>query len=318
MDLAMMNRIMALIAQNEAQNAPPAYQPPKIADIIAQGAELPSCDPESKERLRRFLLFCLAVDYSLLKSQKLSQWITREEWLMWVRLGKVLHIKEVFASRTALDLHLRAWEDVEAIKCRHPTVDYELSHDPSVDQLEEIVDMYIVRPAFALGLSPELAVTMVRRYPFTLALRGGHMPVWHRHQKRCMKALASKFFLDKEFLIDALLPPGDETLVAFREALHAKNIEVSEKYFVTLITPWNYSLTPWAEKRNARERLYDRIELDPLSSMWDRHPVRGGIYHGLLKRLFAALPEEGKAREDPGLLERWTRRKAKLFLGRSD
>lgn len=70
MDLAMMNRIMALLNQNEAQNAPPAYQPLNITESMAQEAELPSCDPESKERLRRFLLFCLAVDYNLLKSNK--------------------------------------------------------------------------------------------------------------------------------------------------------------------------------------------------------------------------------------------------------
>lgn len=320
MDLAMMNKIMALLKQNEAQNAPPAYQPLNMTDIIAQGAELPSCDPESKERLRKFLLFCLAVDYDLLKPEKRVLGILRKEWVMWMRLGKVLHNNGV-------------------LERRYPTVDDEVFHKPAVDQLEDIVDMYIVRPAFALGVPPgklhcfataiakytltdtlriDLAVSMVRRYPFTLSLRGGHIPVWHRHQKRCMKALAFKFFLDKEFLIDALIPPGDENLVELREALHEKNVEVTEKYFVTLITPWNYSLTPWAEKRNARERPHRRIESDPLSSMDNPYPTRGGIYFDVLTRLFAALPEEGKAREDPGWLERWTRRKAKLFLGQSD
>jgi len=60
-----MNKIMALLNQNEAQNAPPAYQPLNITESIAQEAELPSCDPESKERLRRFLLFCVTVEGDL-------------------------------------------------------------------------------------------------------------------------------------------------------------------------------------------------------------------------------------------------------------
>lgn len=336
MDLAMMNRMMALLAQNESQNAPPVYQPLNIRDIIAQGAELPSCDPESKERLRRFLLLCLAVDYDLLESDKRAQGIPRKEWLMWVRLGKVLSTSIGYARVTGLGLHSRAWEDVEAIKRRCATADSRLPLEPALDKLEAFVDTHIVKPAFALGISPgklqyfatvmlndittdtlriDLAISMVRRYPFTLLFRGGHIPVWHRHQKRCMKALATKFFLDKEFLIDALIPPGDENLVEFREALHEKNVEVTKIYFVTLITPMTYSLTPWGKERRAWERTsHQSIDVDPLSSWGSQNPFRGGIYFGVLTRLFAALPEEGKARDNPGRLERWTRRKAKLCL----
>ena len=39
---------------------------------------------------------------------------------------------------------------------------------------------------------------------------------------------------------------------------------------------------------------------------------------GIVKKLFAALPEEGKGKTEPGRFERWVRRRARSYLGRCD
>lgn len=162
---------------------------------------------------------------------------------------------------------------------------------------------------------PDVAVGMVERYRYSVSRSHGHIPLWHRYRRCGAQVLASRLIIDRDIIFDMLVPSaGDPDVVKFRKLLDEKNKDVIDAHFSSLESPQRFVLTPRAQEkedsyaRNGENRQHGHL-------YWGTPP---GPLFSLMKRCFAALPEEGEGKKKPGFFERWVRRKAELYLGRSD
>lgn len=115
---------------------PPAYQPLDVVAALQQDCQNSKFD-EASRKLRRFLSFCLAVDYSLIYDR--DEALPREEWLSWLKFGREvgLHYKRLAHA----ELLEQFWGEPPHV-------------DELIQNMWRKVDSRIIDPAIALGVPP--------------------------------------------------------------------------------------------------------------------------------------------------------------------
>lgn len=148
------------------------------------------CAPANVEKLRRFLAFCLAVDYGLhLDSpDKLSQ----KEFLHWIQLAtKCLHNK-----RPLPGFHHGKG----------------LVHDNSVHVwlvAETQIECYLLDPANAMGIPHGVALSMLRMFAGSVRSYGYKSRVRWMAKLYGPKTVAGKLLYDRKALIDKVVQGAD-------------------------------------------------------------------------------------------------------------
>lgn len=141
-----------------------------------------------------------------------------------------------------------------------------------------------------------------------------------RYRRFTGKNVASKQLVDRDVLFDILVPEAKSVIKSgsnegdtyFRTLLNRNHGRVCRTYFEELESPDNFTLTVWASVHGGIVEE-DAVRISQM-------PTHDGPVMWFLKKLCAALPEEGKgkAKSQQGGFERWTRKKARFWMGRSD
>ena len=151
-------------------------------------------------------------------------------------------------------------------------------------------------------------------YRYTLTRFAGHVPLSKRpYYRRGVSAYAAKLLIDRWILIPTLT--NDPEL---RVVLRKRNYELGDDFFTVLRSPDDYVLTESAQAvASCFENRSEAFALEQ-EKMERVEFHRRSVTVRVLQRVFAALPEEGKRGNKPGVLERWARRKSNIILGQDD
>lgn len=170
-----------------------------------------SCSPEVTERLRKFLSFCLAVDYGL--RTRTPDQITLDDFRHFAGLARRCY--KVFPSS------------------RGPVMSYVgnvVSDDP-------IITEHLLTPAQALGIPSQAVLSMLRIFvgslgPVTSIIFGGyHSYVRLLRQMFGLRTLARKLVFDRKQLFKAVLPAWNTDLL-YR--MIAANLRQQHRFFEEL------------------------------------------------------------------------------------
>ncbi|KAK4612128.1 hypothetical protein CLAFUW4_12970 [Fulvia fulva] len=162
------------------------------------------------ERLRRFLSFCIAVDYDahLLTPDTLD----KVTWCHFMSLFLMSH-----------ELLIRRSRPTHSTKASQ-TWPSHLTHA----QLEK----HIFRPARKLGVPKDTAMAMLRNFAQQSHVGGYRSNLDDWANMWDLAGLESKLRIDRDWIFDTVLPPTDNT--ALRTAIDKKYRQVAAKWFVSL------------------------------------------------------------------------------------
>lgn len=180
-------------------------------------------------RLRRFLSFCLAIDYGL--DQESPDMLTKSEWHHIVRLSQ-LCFDDFCQNQPPTSQLLYLW--------------------PTLPTNKTIVEE-ILEPAEVLGICPRRALHMTRVFISSMNWATGYDsdPQFCFHVTGRMKDLAEKLTYDLEELFQKLLPRDDHM---FKVKMLRAHGAISRKYFAKLESG-SLRLTPrafWIEMHESR------------------------------------------------------------------
>ncbi|KAK5110520.1 hypothetical protein LTR62_005712 [Meristemomyces frigidus] len=198
----------------------PTAQPPAYDGLPTEARIKPatgSLDQAQVERIRRFLLFCLVVDYNLTTSTR--GYLQGEDWNYFMRLARL-------ATR-------------EGITARKHGIRAE---DLAPDSESQIVQREFHVPVLELGIPLSIARSLLVLFPRRVRANGEHGSVLKRNNAHTLPELATRILTDREILFDALL---DETPqhAPLRKDLEAANKKVERQTFASLRSPDDYVLT---------------------------------------------------------------------------
>ncbi|CAK1358693.1 uncharacterized protein RHO25_007275 [Cercospora beticola] len=152
-----------------------------------------SCSPDITERLRKFLSFCLAVDYEL--HTRTPDQITLDDFCHFAGLAR--RCDKAFPSSRG---HIMSY------------VGNVVSDDP-------IITEHLLKPAQALGIPNQAVLSMLRIFvgsigPLRVVFFGGyHSYVNHLRRVFGLRTLARKLVFDRKELFKAVLPAEDTDLL---------------------------------------------------------------------------------------------------------
>ncbi|KAL1311426.1 hypothetical protein AAFC00_001587 [Neodothiora populina] len=257
---------------------PPAYE--TMPDSLLPDPSF--CHPELAENLRRFLLFCLAIDYGLVP--ECPEPMRPTDWLPFLRLAR--H----WSWRDSRRRYQQGYDPVRPAFLGNPSRADNAADDERALKVEQCIFACIVRPAQALNIPPDIAITMLRDFPSSITSNGDYVP--HNHRYRCpnTKTLATKLLLDREILIDTLTRREHSS---FRSSLHEANEKIQNKNFVSLRSPDDFELTQFGMMREKLEGGR-RATISSLSLTLTRSPE---------DNLKAFVDSSGRKR-----LKRWVRK----------
>ncbi|GIZ41124.1 hypothetical protein CKM354_000444000 [Cercospora kikuchii] len=167
--------------------------------------------PEITERLRRFLSFCLAVDYGL--RTRTPDQITSDDFCHFARLAKRCY--KAFPSSRG---HIMSY------------VGNVVSDDPFITE-------HLLTPAQALGIPSQAVLSMLRIFvsstgPLILIFCGGyHSYVNHLRRMFGLKTLAHKLVFDRKEMFKTVLPMEDTDLL---NRMIAANLRQQHRLFEEL------------------------------------------------------------------------------------
>lgn len=196
---------------NRPRSPPPPYTPRNICSDAQQQV--------AAERLRRFLAHCLAVDYGL--EAEVPDQLRQDDWAHFIGISTTLYYVQ---------------------KVRHPSA-YPTFELP-LDCRSTYANGELFDHCSALGIPREAALCMLRlnicgTKLFSCRTVSAIEIIAKRYG---MHTLAWKLCLDRDLLIDALLPARYST---FRERMMTRNEGVSLRYFEHLSGMNDYQLSTY-------------------------------------------------------------------------
>ncbi|KAF1348180.1 hypothetical protein BDV97DRAFT_371014 [Delphinella strobiligena] len=227
------------------EDLPPAYQLPNPPEYQTFNEDIDPmiCHPELAENLRRFLLFCLAIDYDLVS--ECPEMPRQSDWLPFLRLAR--H----WSWRESRRRYQQGYDPVRPAFLGNPSTADSAADDDRALKIEQCIFACVVRPAQALCIPPDIAITMLRDFPSSITSVGDYTPCWHRYRCPNTRSLATKLLLDREILFDTVTKRDHQ---GFRSALHEANERFANKNFVALRSPDDYELTQHGLMREKLER----------------------------------------------------------------
>lgn len=163
------------------------------------------------QRLQNFLIYCLATDYQIHTIPTLKP----DDWTHFLRLSQ--YISDII---------------------RHDEWMY--TGGPA-DTLAAFFAASIFEPARALGLPPCSVIVMIHRFSRSLDSFGRYEGTLHRIlNDRGPHCLAGKLLLDREIMINALVP---STNPGMRKVLFDGLEELQSIHFISLTGPDSYTMT---------------------------------------------------------------------------
>ncbi|TKA28456.1 hypothetical protein B0A50_03923 [Salinomyces thailandicus] len=265
--------------------APPPYEPrvdrtPSQSTLSQseandEEAESQHCELTTTptERMRRFLLHCLAIDYGL--TDEVSEKLQKHDWFYFTRLSS----KCYYIHRTL-----------------QPTERYPLLHWPRECDDPEIQEC-VLTPARELDIPIDLVVLMLRLFVRCTPIFGQRNrstldQVWLRYG---LHVLAWKLYLDRNVLFKTLLT---DRATSLNRSFERKFEKYSARWFKSLVGPDEYCLT-WTAYTYRRE--LDLSPEDPVFCLVPlRLPKRRASYElgnddycwvGFLRKAFAAVDD---------------------------
>lgn len=264
----------------------------------------PSPSDVPTERLRRFLAFCLAIDYDLLAS---IGSLPKDDWCHFVQLSRIY--AKYATSRSFHNEQSRLGQGVLERELFTPSS--ALGIPPGKQTL------HVSEAAVLLTTPTDVAGNMLRGFVLALKWSGGYETGIFRFRHCGMPQLAAKLLIDKEIVVPAVTNVDNEAL---REALLIKIKEIKRKRFVSLKSPSTYTMTKegksWDKWMRARPdpvmpagaERYNEITMTP--GLFDRC-----LAH-LLRSAFGILPD--KERSGAGWVERLVRHREKALCGSAE
>lgn len=206
----------------QQQPPPPAYTPPASAHGGDWVRLTPgSIDQVQVERVRRFLLFCLAVDYNLVTASK--GWLNGEEWSYFMRLAR-LAMKEGIVARKNGGI---------------------VEEDLKADSESQTVQREFHMPVYELGVPLSMARSLLILFPRRVRANGEHGSVLKRNNAHTMPELATRLLTDREIVFDALMDGVNNARL--RKDLEEANRKLEKQFFTKLDSPDDYTLTQHGE-----------------------------------------------------------------------
>lgn len=130
------------------EDLPPAYQLPEPPEYQTFNEDIDPmiCHPELAENLRRFLLFCLAIDYDLV--QECPEMPRQSDWLPFLRLAR--H----WSWRESRRRYQQGYDPVRPAFLGNPSTADSAADDDRALKIEQCIFACVVRPAQALCIPP--------------------------------------------------------------------------------------------------------------------------------------------------------------------
>lgn len=130
------------------EDLPPAYQLPNPPEYQTFNEDIDPmiCHPELAENLRRFLLFCLAIDYDLVS--ECPEMPRQSDWLPFLRLAR--H----WSWRESRRRYQQGYDPVRPAFLGNPSTADSAADDDRALKIEQCIFACVVRPAQALCIPP--------------------------------------------------------------------------------------------------------------------------------------------------------------------
>lgn len=200
----------------------PPYTPLDESQALSNylGEYLGNGSNDAVSSLRRFLEYCLCIDYRLLDRVPP---LPGTEWRHWVRTARGMGTLNRYGRLPLADggHELLSWT--------------------------EYCDFYIARPSNTLGVPPWFTGVMIFLFPFTQNFRDRPSSLLFRFSLRGMGTLASKLAIDRDIIIDSVI-----TCPVLKQELKEQNEREIKRWFTSLQSPTDFQLTPFAEEWEAR------------------------------------------------------------------
>ena len=236
---------------------------------------------QATERLRRFLSFCLAVDYDRVAAS--PDQLTRNDWCHFVQLGRRC---------------LAAWQRKHVFSSSPPHHLEDALGDPRIE-------CSVIQPAKALGVPIHAAVAMSHMFVQSISrMRPNNDSAFRILPGHGTRAIAAKLLLDRDLLFDTVLPKHHLRL---RTLIDVRWTRLQRRWFVRLDSPDDYQSNfkgQIADHEVIGKSPWPTRFLDPIIEPQLLKPRywRAGIFASLLSRY--GKDGSGTLRER-GFLRRW-------------
>ncbi|SMY21048.1 unnamed protein product [Zymoseptoria tritici ST99CH_1A5] len=189
---------------------------------------------DRKERLRRFLSFCLAIDYDLV--EETPDQLSKADRCHFVDLGQ-----RCFLCRG---------HDRPLLKADRLGYLYTAPADITVD--DPVVQSDLMQPAMELGIPCTAAVTMLRLFihSFSFRLAGYNSQIEWLVRKTSVDNLAARFWMERRVIIKAVEVPGEK---AFFDRIVEGMQKALGSYFQGVRGPEEYKAYRRGRKLKSKE-----------------------------------------------------------------
>jgi hypothetical protein len=232
---------MSFMFYDEAES----HQPFLEALLEAHHSEKPN---DRTERLRRFLSFCLAIDYEL--TAETPDKLTKEDLCIFVHLAR-----RCFLERR---------RPTEGDMIRGNPYRYSYLKPRDVVAKDPVVQAELMEPAMALGIPCSVVIVMLRCFISSMRLRRMEYKsqiVWLRVQTS-LDNIAARSFMDRHILLDALLPLSSDA-TAFRQVMALRMDQSHGARFKALRSPTDYTTTAYGDWILRTEKARQRASRPP-------------------------------------------------------
>ena len=195
---------------------PPPYfdtqgsTPRAMLQVLTDGTpELVTATSDEAERLRNFLLHCLATDYEIPLVPKLSP----ADTTYFLRLGQCV-------------MDIMSINDWDADTCG------------VTEQMYYFLERFIIEPARVLEIPLRLVTSMIRTFRIAISSRREYAGAWDKTD--CARTMAEKLVIDRDVVIGAVVPA---TWPFLRVELLRALEKTQEEYFASLTDQDTYTLT---------------------------------------------------------------------------
>jgi hypothetical protein len=217
---------------------PPAYEAlaPQDGEVILQAT---LSDYAQIDRIRRFLLFCLLVDYGI--DIPMHIYLYANDWSYFMRLAKAVKEEETNRRKhgvRARDMRQGSDSQVAHTDFYKPVWSLAIPMGTSI-QLR--YDCAALRSLFA-----GIARSLLTLFPRRTGANGEHVSVLKRNNVHTTSELATRILVDREILFDSLLDSDSQT--DLRNLLERANRQIQDRYFESLLSPEQYILTDFGKR----------------------------------------------------------------------
>ncbi|SMY25541.1 unnamed protein product [Zymoseptoria tritici ST99CH_1A5] len=196
---------------------------------------------DRKERLRRFLSFCLAIDYNL--TEETPDKLSKEDLFIFVDL-----------ARRCFLFGLTPGTPARGPQITGNAFAYPYLKPRDFNVADTVVQQELLDPAVALGIPCSVVVVMLRSFvgSFSLLQPGYRAQISWLSVTTGTDNLAARFFMERNVLFDALLPPSPH-LSGFRGLLECRMNGVHGDFFEAIRGPNDYDTTALEDNKLANE-----------------------------------------------------------------